>query len=172
MEGWGGCAGRKGRAGQMRNRPRVPTASLDRRGEEADEGARLLGFIQMVSPTQEHRLARGGRLFSEGDPVEKFYILTGGRLSVSQDGVALGEINAGEGIGEMSLLEGRPRRTKTVTCACDTCELVGVSRADFLRLVEKTRPLRTSMQQLAHKRTARNELEEQLDPVFRKLAAR
>ena len=48
----------------------------------------------------------------------------------------------------VSLLAGKQRRTKTVTCASPACEVVAIGRADFLRLMEKSRVVYESMQKV------------------------
>ena len=67
-------------------------------------------------------------VFRNGDAADKFYILSSGKLRVTAEpaspashaesgAIALGTIHGGEGFGESSLLNGKSRRTKTVTCA-------------------------------------------------------
>jgi CRP-like cAMP-binding protein len=75
--------------------------------EAARLRSRLLGFIQMVTPS-EHLILEGGEaVCRRGDPVDHFYILHEGRLTVTNEaGARLGEIRAGECFGEMSLLAG------------------------------------------------------------------
>ena len=110
--------------------------------------SRLLGFLQMVSPSTRRTLKRGEAVFEEGSAVDSFYILEAGTLEVDgglsyrqsikpgdaqgkkqkpTKGAAsrqrLGEIAAGEGFGESSLLLGKDVRTKTVSCATDKCEV-------------------------------------------------
>ena len=114
------------------------------------------------------------RIGDAGDPVEHFYIVSRGELSVQgEDGLPLGTIGEGEALGEISLLAGKQRRTKTVTCASPACEVVAIGRADFLRLMEKSRVVYESMQKVAHRRMSQNETTEaENDAVLRRAAAR
>ena len=72
------------------------------------------------------------------------------------DDSPLGLIRQGEGFGEMALLSGRDKRSKTVTCAATKCEIVEILGADFLRLVEKSKVVRESFEWLNARRTAHN----------------
>merc|ERR1711972_417668 len=130
------------------------------RSDEELERERLLGFIQLVSPKRKRTLHRGGEVFKEGDVVDRFYILTDGRLGVYQEGTSVGNIECGECFGEMSLLTGQRLRTKTVTCESESCAVVSIRWADFERLVQKSRVVRKSMEELARKRQQRNEQDE------------
>jgi CRP-like cAMP-binding protein len=70
----------------------------------------------------------------EGEPGETFYIVTEGRLQVSQRGAVTGELGPGDFLGEIALVDGRPR-TATVT-AVGPVEALVIRRADFLEMVE------------------------------------
>ena len=76
----------------------------------------------------------GETVTREGEPGETFYIVTEGRLQVSQRGTAVRELGRGDFFGEISLVDGRPR-TATVT-AVGTVQALVIRRADFLEMVE------------------------------------
>jgi len=121
--------------------------------------ARLLAFIQMVSPKTTRALAEGEPVIAEGEAVEAaFNILSLGKLRVSKGGVTLGEVAQGECFGEMSLLVPEPAKTKqfTLTCASEACSVVTVSGADFRRLLEKSRVVNRSMHAIANRRRLHN----------------
>ena len=85
------------------------------------------------------RLARGDRLFSQGDPGDALYLLVSGRLQAlveESDGHRrpVGEIVPGETVGEMALLTGESR-SATVVAVRDSVLQV-CDRADFERLIE------------------------------------
>ena len=178
--------------------------------EEEARRAKLLGFLQMVTPTLQTRLKQGDvrtlrsasaprpaptaappfsssalppsrpapcspahrapasarqAVFRAGDPVDAFFILNSGRLRVEHPGSRdlaqldehlLGEISAGEGFGESSLLDRKQQRTKSVSCASPQCEVVSIRGGDFLRLVEKSRLVRDSFESLHQLRRANN----------------
>ena len=133
-------------------------------GDRGDGGtaaaeARLLAFIQMVSPKTTRVLAEGEPVIVEGEAVEPaFNILSRGKLRVSKGGAPLGEVAQGECFGEMSLLVPEPAKTKqfTLTCASEACSVVTVSGADFRRLLEKSRVVNRSMHVIADRRRQHN----------------
>ena len=91
--------------------------------------------------TSEVRLVtveRGETLMRQGDPADCMYAIVSGRLqlfSESDDGTQrfLAELRSGETVGEVDVMDGRPRMT-TARAVRDT-ELVKVSRLGFERLV-------------------------------------
>lgn len=96
------------------------------RPEEIDE---ILVFAT------ERRFARGATIFSKGDPGSSMMAVLTGRLraiNVSIEGkeVILNVIGPGEIVGEIALLDGRPR-SSDVVAAEDTTAVV-VERRDFL----------------------------------------
>lgn len=79
-------------------------------------------------------------LFRQGDPGDALYIVVTGQVRVlvsynDQGTRLLGELPAGELVGEMAVITGRPR-SATVE-ACSACELVRVSRTAFDNLLER-----------------------------------
>jgi predicted acylesterase/phospholipase RssA/CRP-like cAMP-binding protein len=96
-------------------------------------------------------LAAGEVLFQHGDPGEAFYILTSGALQVSigaddEIGVFVNRLEAGECVGEISLLTGQPR-TGTVTALKDS-ELLCLTKSHFDRLAEEYPALLTGLADL------------------------
>ncbi len=82
----------------------------------------------------------GETVTREGEPGEAFYVVIEGRLNVSQHGTLVRELGPGDFLGEISLVDGRPR-TATVTAVGPVQALV-IRRADFLEMVEWDRAVR------------------------------
>jgi CRP/FNR family cyclic AMP-dependent transcriptional regulator len=76
----------------------------------------------------------GQTVTREGEPGETFYIVIEGRLQVSRHGTLVSELGPGDFLGEISLIDGRPR-TAAVTAVGPVQALV-IRRADFLEMVE------------------------------------
>ncbi|HEX3195758.1 MAG TPA: cyclic nucleotide-binding domain-containing protein [Streptosporangiaceae bacterium] len=64
------------------------------------------------------KLAKGMLLAEQGDPGDDIYLLLDGVLSVSVDGIQVGELGPGAVMGERALLEGG-RRTATLRAVTD-----------------------------------------------------
>ena len=93
-------------------------------------------------------------LLSELQPGMPVLAQYSGTLRVEQGGVVLGRIEADNGFGESGLLSKRAKRSKTITCDSEECELVSIAAATFLRLTEKSSVLREMMQEDKDQRMA------------------
>ncbi len=81
----------------------------------------------------------GTVVIAQGDPADAFYVIAEGTLAVSAEGAApLPDMTAGDGFGEIGLLEDIPR-TATVTAVTDA-RLLRVSGADFLAALTQEEP--------------------------------
>jgi CRP/FNR family cyclic AMP-dependent transcriptional regulator len=76
----------------------------------------------------------GAELTREGEPGESFIVIVDGRASVEIGGRRVRELAAGDYLGEISLIDGRPR-TATVT-ALEPITALLVPRAGFERLMD------------------------------------
>ena len=83
---------------------------------------------------REVSLTDGQAMLREGDDGDAFYVVTDGRLAVSQGGRQIAELGPGDFLGEISLIDGRPR-TATAT-AVGAVDAVCIDRAAFLELVD------------------------------------
>ena len=75
----------------------------------------------------------GSELTREGEPGESFIVIVTGRAAVDIDGSKVRELGAGDYLGEISLIDGRPR-TATVSALEPITALV-VPRAGFEHLI-------------------------------------
>jgi len=76
-------------------------------------------------------------LFAEGEPGSELFVIQSGSISISKivDGkeVLLGTLKAGDILGEMALLEDKPRAASAV--AVTDCAVMAVSKANFELLI-------------------------------------
>ena len=79
--------------------------------------------------------ADGDALTREGDEGDAFYLVVDGGLVISRGGRTVREMGPGSFIGEISLLDGRPR-TATATSRGGVRALV-IRRVDFLALMDR-----------------------------------
>ena len=84
---------------------------------------------------QETHFDDGDDVTREGDEGDAFYVVVDGRLVVSRNGMTLRELGPGDFLGEISLVDGRPR-TATVTASGPVKALV-IRRPEFLELMER-----------------------------------
>jgi CRP/FNR family transcriptional regulator, cyclic AMP receptor protein len=77
----------------------------------------------------------GAILVREGDPGESLIVIKRGSATVEQGGATLRTLGAGDFLGEISLIDGRPR-TATVT-ADEPIEALVIDRAGFTRLMDE-----------------------------------
>jgi len=122
----------------------------------------------------EVRLARGEILFHEGDPGDRVYIVTEGKIKLgrtSQDGREnlLGVLGPGETFGEVSLFDPGPR-TATATAVPES-SLLGLGHFDLQPwLADRPEVARGLLQQVAHRLRRTNE--NMADLVFQDVPAR
>jgi hypothetical protein len=118
-------------------------ASLDRRADVPHAALDLLRrspLFAPLAPPEREAVARratwltfpaGTEIIREGDSGDRYYLLAGGSVRVTEAGSHRRDIDvAGAGFGEIALLRDVPR-TATVTAATETT-LLAVDRASFL----------------------------------------
>lgn len=91
-------------------------------------------LLAIASHLEEHQVEAGATVVSADEVGDRFYLVRSGRLQViSREGTVRGTILAGEGFGELALLDRRPRGA-TVR-ALETCVLWSLDRGHFERWV-------------------------------------
>jgi CRP/FNR family cyclic AMP-dependent transcriptional regulator len=104
---------------------RVPLfAGLGRR--ELEEVARL---------TDEIELPAGRTLTTEGEYGHEFFVIVTGSARVERDGATLATLRDGDFLGEIALLDGRPR-SATVTVA-EPSRLLVLGHREFNSLLDR-----------------------------------
>ena len=83
----------------------------------------------------ETQFADGETVTREGDEGDAFFVVIDGQLDVSRNGMTLRELGPGDFLGEIALIDGRPR-TATVT-ASGAVKALCVRRSDFLELMDR-----------------------------------
>ena len=77
--------------------------------------------------------------FADGDDVTRegdaFYVVVDGQLVISKNGMTIRNLGPGDFLGEISLIDGRPR-TATATAAGPVKALV-IRRPEFLELMDR-----------------------------------
>ncbi len=80
--------------------------------------------------------SRGQTIFREGEPGDRLYIVVEGQVDVLIDDQLLETVQPGGILGEMALVDDKPRSATAV--ARVDCVLTPISRQHFLTLVQHT----------------------------------
>lgn len=91
------------------------------------------------SPSQfEERqsFGQGRTVFREGEPGDRMYIVVEGQVDILTDGQLLETVESGGILGEMALIDDKPRSARAV--ARTDCVLTPITRQHFLTLVQRT----------------------------------
>jgi CRP-like cAMP-binding protein len=75
--------------------------------DTADVQERYIGLLQRSGEPEE--FAAGTTVFSEGDPADRMYLVTGGSVSLSIGGRVVETVEPGGLFGEMAVIEREPR---------------------------------------------------------------
>ena len=96
-------------------------------------GRRELEEIQSLA--DEVDVPPGRELTTEGRSGEEFFLIVSGRVGVVRDGVRVRTMSDGEFLGEIALVDGRPRAA-TVTTEAPT-QLLVLAHREFNSLMER-----------------------------------
>ena len=92
--------------------------------------------IEIISGiVRDEIFPEGAVLVREGEPGESLIVIRRGSATVDQGGATLRKLGPGDFLGEISLIDGRPR-TATVT-ADEPIEALVIDRSGFARLMEE-----------------------------------
>ena len=81
------------------------------------------------------RIPAGSRIFAEGDPGDRMYVVVEGEVKIGSDVASLTALGRGELFGEMSLIDDSPRSADAH--ALTDCVLAPVDERQFLFLVNE-----------------------------------
>ena len=98
----------------------------------ADLDDRALQAVAILA--REHARAAGDVLMLEGEPGDEFYVIVDGTVRIEKGGRTLRSLTAGAFLGEIALVERRPR-SATATCISDVT-LLALRQHEFDRLLQ------------------------------------
>ena len=123
-------------------------------------------LVALASQLDAEHADAGRTVITAGSTGDRFYLVRSGRLqAVAVDGTVLSTMSAGEGFGELALLDGTPR-TVTVQ-ALEACELWSLDRSHFQRWIADRYEIAARIRADLGQRTALAAL-----PFFRDLEGR
>ena len=88
---------------------------------------------ELASHVVQVHVSAGDVVIRQGDPGDRFYVVTGGQVEVEVDGRPGGVLGEGDHFGEIALLRDVPR-TATVEARTDA-ELLALDRDEFISAV-------------------------------------
>jgi CRP/FNR family cyclic AMP-dependent transcriptional regulator len=89
----------------------------------------------VASLASEAEFTDGQTITREGDQGDSFFVLVAGQLRVSRNGSSIRELGPGDFLGEISLIDGRPRTATAV--AVGPVRALVVQRPAFLDLMDR-----------------------------------
>ncbi len=107
---------------------------------------------------QDVEFAEGEALTREGEPGETFYVVVEGRLRVSRGVTVLTEQGPGDFLGEISLIDGRPRTATAI--ALSPVKTLAIERPAFAALMEGYPAVRHSILMALTERIRHDEREQ------------
>jgi hypothetical protein len=110
--------------------------------------------IRLVEDLSESLLVKdlnkGDVLFSEGDLGDRFYLVGSGNISVFKSGEFITTLSQGACVGEMALIENRPRSATIISL--DACVLYSLSKQSFDYVLSAYPHLKEDLLKLIHAR--------------------
>ncbi len=101
--------------------------------------------------------ADGAYVTTEGEAGDAFYLLLEGGLQVTQRGAAIRDLGPGDFIGEISLIDGRPRSATAV--AVGPVRALVIARHEFTDLMDRFPAVRLGILMALTDRIRRDERE-------------
>ena len=83
----------------------------------------------------ERHYRKGEILFREGDLPSEVFLITEGKVAILKGNVKLATLGSGEFLGEMSVLDGRPR--SATAKAEEETKVLALDREELLRKMEE-----------------------------------
>jgi CRP/FNR family transcriptional regulator, cyclic AMP receptor protein len=88
-----------------------------------------------MSSNHTERFRSGETIFQEGEYGTKMYVVKEGEVELSVRGKIIGELGTGSILGEMALIDRKPRSASAR--AKSRCELIPIDQEQFLALVRQ-----------------------------------
>jgi CRP-like cAMP-binding protein len=95
-----------------------------------------LVHIARIAKIEKYKV--GEKLFSEGDPGDRFFIVVEGKVRIGKNIVGMGEealdiLDAGKYFGELALIDEGPRSADAI--AHSSCVLLSITQSEFEELL-------------------------------------
>jgi CRP-like cAMP-binding protein len=108
------------------------------------------GLQAVAVLARETMVLAGEPIMLEGEPGDAFYVILDGTVRIEKGGRPIRSMTSGGFIGEIALLDGRPRTASAV--AVTDARLLRLGQHEFDRLVDTFPEVRTKVQAAIHRR--------------------
>lgn len=133
----------------MRILRRRPDPKLDWLGGQPWWDALSRAELRTLAALGDRTTLQPDRWFmTEGEAGREAAVVVSGEVEVVRDGEVLARLGPGEVVGELSLLEGRPRRSAGVRSVTET-ELLVFGVTDFQQVMDRVPPVRAQVEAAA-----------------------
>lgn len=96
-----------------------------------------MSFMKSIKYYNDYKYFRKGEfIFRQGDPGDVMYALVDGEVEISVDGSQISIVKQGEVLGEMALIDKKPRSATAV--ALSDCKVVVIDEQRFNFLMQQT----------------------------------
>ena len=97
----------------------------------------IMSFIKSIKYYNDYKHYRKGEyIFKEGDPGDVMYAVVEGEVEIIVNGSLINIVRPGEVLGEMALIDKKPRSATAV--AFSDCKLVVIDEQRFNFLIQQT----------------------------------
>ena len=96
-----------------------------------------MSFIKSIKYYNDyHHFHKGEHIFNQGDPGDVMYAVVEGEVEITVDGSLINIVKPGEVLGEMALIDKKPRSATAI--ALSDCKVVVINEQRFNFLIQQT----------------------------------
>lgn len=96
-----------------------------------------MSFLKSIKYYNDYKHFRKGEfIFRQGDPGDVMYALVEGEVEITVDGSPISTVKSGEVLGEMALIDKKPRSATAL--ALSDCKVVVIDEQRFNFLMQQT----------------------------------
>ncbi|MFP4687621.1 MAG: cyclic nucleotide-binding domain-containing protein, partial [bacterium] len=108
-------------------------------------------IARLVPRVEEIKVEEGDRIIREGESGDALYLIDSGRVEVIRNGKSVATLQAGDAVGEMSLLTGEDRVATVI--AREKTTFYKINKSDFDELIEVSPEMKKAVEKLLLERS-------------------
>jgi CRP/FNR family transcriptional regulator, cyclic AMP receptor protein len=110
---------------------------------------------EIAAIADEFQLGEGEDVLVEGSTGREFLIVVSGALAVRRNGTMVASLGAGDFVGEIALITGKPRNATVLTT--EVTRLLAITQRDFERLLRDIPSIQSKVMQVLAARLEPND---------------